>query len=40
MKSINVPFEDEEHERLSKEKGELTWHDFILRLLKGGNKNE
>lgn len=33
MKSINVYFENEEFERLSKEKGDLSWHDFILKLI-------
>jgi predicted CopG family antitoxin len=43
MKAINVTFEDKEHEELSKKKGELSWHDFILKLIEdnelGGNKN-
>ena len=33
MKSINVYFEDEEYKKLRKKKGDLTWHDFILKLL-------
>jgi len=33
MKSINVYFEDEDYKRLEKEKGSLTWRDFILKLL-------
>jgi len=42
MKSINVYFEDEDYKRLEKEKGNLTWRDFILKLikLKGGKENE
>ena len=42
MKSINVYFEDEDYKRLEKEKGSLTWRDFILKLikLKGGKENE
>ena len=30
MKTINVTFTDEEHEKLVKTKGILNWHDFIL----------
>lgn len=30
MKTINETFSDEEHERLSKKKGKMSWHDFIL----------
>lgn len=33
MKTINVTFSDENHELLVKAKGELSWHDFILKLL-------
>jgi len=35
MKSITVYFEDEEFEKLTKlkESADLSWHDFILRLL-------
>ena len=34
MKNINIVFTDEEHEKLTKAKGELSWHKFILTLLK------
>jgi len=33
MKSINVYFEDEDYKKLIKKKGDLTWRDFILKLL-------
>lgn len=35
MKQINVVFEDDEHKRLVRKKGKLTWHDFILKLTTG-----
>ena len=30
MKTINVPFTDDEHQKLLDVKGDLNWHDFIL----------
>jgi len=33
MKTINVTFEDREHEELVKKKGKLSWHDFIMKLV-------
>jgi hypothetical protein len=33
VKQINVAFDDEEHKKLELKKGELSWHDFILKLL-------
>ena len=30
MKSINETFSDDEHRRLKKLKGDLSWRDFIL----------
>jgi len=33
MRSISVTFTDEEHERLVKAKGSLSWHDFIMKLV-------
>lgn len=30
MKTINVTFDDKEYKELLKDKGELSWHDFIL----------
>lgn len=33
MKTINVTFSDEEHKLLLEAKEELSWHDFILKLL-------
>ena len=32
MKTINVTFTDEEHDVLVKTKGDLNWHDFILKI--------
>jgi predicted CopG family antitoxin len=34
LKSINVTFEDKEYEQLLKVKNDLSWHDFILQLVK------
>ena len=34
MRSITEKFEDDEFERLSKAKGDKTWHDFIMELAK------
>ena len=34
LKTINVTFEDEDFSKLEKEKGALTWHDYILELSK------
>jgi len=31
MKTINVPFEDKEYDKLTKKKGEMSWHDFIMK---------
>lgn len=31
MKTINVTFEDEEYDKLIKRKGDLSWHDFIIK---------
>lgn len=33
MKTINVTFEDREYKDLTKIKGELSWRDFILKLI-------
>ena len=33
MKTINVTFTDEEHRKLVRTKGDVSWHDFILNLL-------
>lgn len=33
VKSINVAFEDKEIKKLEETKGNLSWHDFIIRLL-------
>ena len=42
MKQINVYFDDEEYKKLKEEKKELSWHDFIMKLIKdnqNGKKN-
>jgi hypothetical protein len=36
MRTINVVFEDREYDQLNKLKGDLTWHDFLLKLSKEG----
>ncbi len=33
MKTINVTFEDEEYKKLVEKKGNMTWHDFIMKLI-------
>lgn len=33
MKTVNVTFEDSEHERLLEKKGKMSWREFILTLL-------
>lgn len=32
MKTINVPFEDNEHKKLTELKGDKSWREFILDL--------
>jgi len=34
MKTINVTFEDEEYEKLTLQKGEISWRQYILKLIK------
>lgn len=34
MKTLNIPLEDKEFKLLEKEKRELSWHDFIMSLVK------
>jgi len=38
MRTINVVFEDKEHAKLEKQKGDLSWHDFIMKLANGEKK--
>jgi predicted CopG family antitoxin len=38
MKQINVWFDDEEHKELVEIKKELSWHDFIMSLVKKEKK--
>ena len=33
VRQINVSFDDEDHKKLEEKKGNLSWHDFILKLL-------
>ncbi len=42
VKQINVYFEDNEHKKLVAKKKNLTWHDFILKLIqsKGNEDNK
>jgi len=40
MKSILVYFEDKEHDSLIERKGKMSWHDFILQLIKKGKGRE
>jgi hypothetical protein len=35
MKSINITFEDSEFEALLRKKGDRSWREFILTLIKG-----
>ena len=37
MKHINITFTEEEYEKLIKTKDGTSWHDFILKLTKGGS---
>lgn len=34
MKTINETFTDEEHKELVEKKGDLSWHDFIMNLVR------
>jgi predicted CopG family antitoxin len=34
MKTLNVVFDDDEFEKLLKQKAEKSWHDFIMELSK------
>ena len=36
MRTVNVVFEDSEHKKLTKQKGNKTWHDFIMDLANTG----
>ncbi len=40
MKTINVTFEDNEYNRLAEKKGEMSWHEFILKLLEEDKKQK
>jgi len=40
MKSILVYFENKEHDSLIEKKGKMSWHDFILQLIKKEKKEE
>ena len=37
---INETFTDEEYEKLKREKGKISWHDFILKLVKIKKENK
>jgi len=32
VKQLNIILDDNEHERLTKRKGQRSWHDFIMEL--------
>ncbi len=34
MKTINETFTDEEHKELLEKKGDSSWHDFIMKLVR------
>jgi len=42
MKTINVTFEDKEFKELEKRKANLSWREFILKIIqmKGGNRQD
>jgi len=40
MKTINVTFTDDEHKKLMEVKEKLSWHDFILKLVRENQKHE
>lgn len=40
MKTINVTFEEKEHKKLTEEKGEQSWHEFILKLIDKDKEDE
>jgi hypothetical protein len=40
MKSITVYFENEEFEKLSKSKNKMTWHNYIMKLVKEDKNDE
>jgi len=35
MKKVNLFLEDEQHEKLLKQKGKLTWVEFVMKLANG-----
>ena len=36
MRTVNVVFEENEHKKLTKLKGDRSWHDFIMDLANNG----
>jgi predicted CopG family antitoxin len=40
MKHLNITLTDEEYNELLKTKDGLSWHDFILNLIKGGSNDK
>ena len=38
MRTVNVIFEDNEHKKLVKLKGDRSWHDFIMDMANGASK--
>ncbi len=40
MKNVNIVFDDEQHARLVKKKGKLSWMDYVLGTLDTPDKRE
>jgi len=34
MKTLHIPLDDEDYKKLEKAKGDLTWKEFVLQLVK------
>ena len=34
MRTLNIPLEDQEYDRLLEAKGDKSWHDFVMVLVK------
>ncbi len=40
MKTLNIFLEDKEHEDLVREKGSMSWHDFLVGKINNQKENE
>jgi len=38
VKTLNIPLNDEEHARLIKLKGDISWHEFMLEVLRSSQE--